>query len=164
MAASFVSQLERAVELGKVQADMLRKALADTDLSARGLAFEILSQPHLRDAVQGYKPRKSDVEGCFEYLLECLKQHLDWDEDYALSREDAFWEMTAVLDPYWSKAGVSFAPEAFWRKLSDVVRGLEDLEAEDVTGFLEQCDQDDGFKAAMADWSKDPVLGKFVET
>lgn len=164
MATTLVSQLEQAVEAGKVRADMLRKALADKDLSARGLAFEILSQDHLRDAVNGYKPRKSDVEGCFDYVLDCLKQHLDWDEDYALSREDAFWELAVVLDPYWARAGVAIAPDGFWAQLAGVLRGLDDLEPADVTGFLDRCEQDNGFRKAMADWAQDPVLQRFVQS
>jgi len=157
---TLLRQIEAGIEQGKVKAHLVRKALKDKDINLRGLGYALLSEAHLRALLVEYKPKAEDPVACFDYLVECIKQHLDWDEDYAHAREDALYELGAVLDPFWAENGVAMDAAEFWDKASDVMRGLE---GEDVAVFLEGCGETADFKVAMKAWAEDEVLREFID-
>lgn len=156
---TLIRQIEVGIEQGKVKAHLVRKALADKDINTRGLGYAMLTEAHLRAVLVEFKPKSGDPTACFQYLLDCIALDLEWDEDYAHSREDALFELSGVLDPFWAKSNVGVKPAEFWAQVSDVMRGLE---ADDVAVFLEGCDQDVDFDAAMKDWAADPELSKHL--
>jgi hypothetical protein len=158
---TLLRQLEAGVEQGKVKAHLVRKALANKDINTRGLGYALLAEDHLRALLVELKPKAGDPAACFEYLLECIQLDLEWDEDYAHSREDALYELSGVLDPFWADKGVGFSPAEFWTRTTDVMSGLSKV---DVAVFLEGCEQDVAFDAAMAEWAADPTLAAFVST
>ncbi|MDB9857675.1 hypothetical protein OAC63_04715 [Amylibacter sp.] len=158
---TLLKQIDAGVEQGKVKAYLVRKAMSDSDINLRGLGYALLSEDHLRAILVEFKPKASDPEACFEYLLECIKLDLEWDEDYAHSREDALYELTGVVAPNWVDQGAGVKPADFWARVNDVMRGLE---GGDVEVFLEGCPKDAGFTSAMKIWSGDPVLAQYVET
>ncbi len=157
---TLLKQIEAGVEQGKVKAHLVRKALSDSDINLRGLGYALLSEDHLRAILVEFKPKASDPEACFEYLLECIKLDLEWDEDYAHSREDALYELSGVVAPNWVDQGAGVKPADFWVRVTDVMRGLE---RDDVGAFLEGCPEDAGFEAAMKTWADDPVLANYIE-
>lgn len=152
---TLLRQIEAGVEQGKVKAHLVRKALSDKDINTRGLGYALLAEDHMRALLVEFKPKASDPVACFEYLLECVALDLEWDEDYAHSREDALYELSSVLDPFWAAKNVGLKPAEFWAKVSELMRGLD---GEDVATFLEGCQEDAAFQAAMAQWAADPVL------
>jgi hypothetical protein len=155
---TLLRQIEGGVDQGRVKAHLVRKALMDRDINTRGLGYALMAEAHLRAVLVEFKPKASDPAACFDYLLTCIHADLEWDEDYAHSREDALYELSGVLDPYWAEQGVGLNPVAFWTQASEVMRALD---AEDVAVFLEGCTEDAAFDAAMQDWAKDPVLAEF---
>lgn len=157
---TLLRQIEVGVEQGKVKAHLVRKALSDKEINTRGIGYAMLAEDHLRAVLVEFKPKAGDPAACLAYLLDCVKLDLDWDEDYAHSREDALYELSGVLDPFWASKSMGLKPSEFWARVSDVMRGLD---SDDVAVFLEGCDDTPGFNAAMADWAKDPVLAAFVD-
>lgn len=156
---TLLRQIETGIEQGKVKAHLVRKALIDKDINTRGLGYALLAEDHLRALLTEFKPKAGDPAACLDYLLDCIAADLEWDEDYAHAREDALYELSGVLDPYWAGAGVGLDAGAFWGQTAEIMRTLD---AEDVAVFLEGCDGAAGFDAAMAQWSKDPVLAAHI--
>ena len=156
---TLLRQIEAGIEQGKVKAHLVRKALADKDINTRGLGYAVMAEAHLRAVMVDFKPKAGDPAACFEYLQDCIALDLEWDEDYAHSREDALYELSGVLDSFWAQNGVGLKVAEFWAQTSDVMRGLK---GDDVALFLEGCETDAAFEAAMKDWADDPKLAGFV--
>ncbi|PLS20634.1 hypothetical protein [Neptunicoccus cionae] len=164
MTSPLITRIEAALEEGKLSADLLRKAQASKDISERALAYMVLSEPHLRESLGNFKPRKADAQAILAYLLDCIKLDLDWDEDYANSREDALYELTAPLDPYWHKNGAGISEDAFWDRIetflkNDLTEYCEDFAPE----FLQEQADSPAFKARISRWKQDPKLNPYID-
>jgi hypothetical protein len=162
MSAKLLSQIELGIEREKLSAELVRQALASTDINTRGIGFEVFSAEHLRAYLGKFTAVAGDPMACLRYLLDCVLADLDWDEDYALSREDALWELRAPLDPFWAAAGVAIEGSAYWAAITQVLQ----TQSEPIEGvaaqFLAECPQDSAFLGAMTAWKAHPVLQVYV--
>ncbi len=146
---SLVSQIEAGIEQGKVKAHLVRKALSDGDINTRGLGYSMISEDHLRALLVEYKPKAGDAAACFEYLVECVKADLDWDEAYALTREDALFELASSLPLKKASKTPDMTVGDFW---DEVCADLRTAQAEGAADYLESCDKDEAFEQALTEW------------
>lgn len=163
MSTPLITKIERGLEEGKLSIDLLRKALNSKDISERGIAYTVLSEPHLRAYLGSYKAKMADTLACLNYLLDCVKLDLEWDEDYANSREDALWELTAPLDPHWQSVGADLSDQQFWDRIATFLTDdLQEVCKEFAPEFLQNQTQTAGFADRMAKWKQNPALLPYV--
>lgn len=143
---SLIAQIEAGIEQGRVKAHLVRKALSDSDINTRGLGYSMITEDHLRDLLVEYKPKSGDPVACYAYLVECVKADLDWDEAYALTREDALFELASCVE---ARQVPAMTVSAFW---DEVCAQLRAAKAEDAAAYLEACDKDEAFEQAMDEW------------
>lgn len=143
---SLISQIEAGIEQGKVKAHLVRKALGDEDINTRGLGYSMIAEDHLRDLLVEYKPKAGDAAACFDYLVDCVKADLDWDEAYALTREDALFELACCID---LEQSPDMTLAAFWDAVCTTLRAAQ---ASNAAAYLESCDKDEAFEQAMQEW------------
>lgn len=164
MAPSLITRIETALEEGKLSVDLLRKAQASEDISERALAYMVFSEPHLRQTLGTFKPRKADAQAIFDYLLDCIKLDLDWDEDYANSREDALYELTAPLDPFWAKHNAAISEDAFWDRIETFLqKDLTEFCAEFAPEFLQEQADTAAFLSRKSRWAETPKLKPYID-
>ncbi|GGA33967.1 hypothetical protein [Neptunicoccus cionae] len=164
MTTPLITRIEAALEDGKLSIDLLRKAQASKDISERALAYMVISEPHLRESLGNFKPRKADVQAIFDYLLDCIKLDLEWDEDYANSREDALYELTAPLDPFWSKHDAAISEDAFWDRIETFLQNdLPEYCADFTPEFLQDQSETAQFQARKSRWAKTPKLKPYID-
>nr|WP_325249815.1 hypothetical protein [Amylibacter sp.] len=163
MSTPLISKIERGLEEEKLSIDLLRKALNSKDISERGIAYTVLSEPHLRVYLGTYKAKTADTMACLTYLLDCIKLDLDWDEDYANSREDALWELAVPLDPHWQSVGAGISESRFWECIAAFLTDeLEDFCEDFAPEFLQAQSDSAGFAERMSNWKKSPALLPYV--
>lgn len=146
---TLVRQIEVGIEQGKVKAHLVRKALSDSDANTRGLGYSMISEDHLRELLVEYKPKASDPIACFDYLVECVHLDLDWDEEYALTQKDAFFELASLVDPKRFDHVPDMDVVAFWGEIIEAVRKAG---AHEAAKTLAQFEQTEAFAEAMSEW------------
>lgn len=163
MSTPLITKIERGLEDEKLSIDLLRKALNSKDISERGIAYTVLSEPHLRGYLGTYKAKTADTMACLTYLLDCIKLDLEWDEDYANSREDALWELAAPLDPHWHSVGAGITEAQFWDRIATFLTDdLEDFCEDFAPEFLQTQSDSAGFADRMSNWKNAPALLPYV--
>nr|WP_323778851.1 hypothetical protein [Amylibacter sp.] len=163
MSTPLITKIERGLEDEKLSIDLLRKALNSKDISERAIAYTVLSEPHLRAYLGTYKAKTTDTLACLNYLLDCIKLDLEWDEDYANSREDALFELAAPLDPYWKSVGAGITETQFWDRIATFLTDdLDDFCDEFAPDFLLSQSDTVGFKDRMSNWKNSPALLPYV--
>ena len=160
---TLIRQIEVGIEAGAVKAHLVRKALKGKDINTRGLGYAVMAEAHLRALMTDFKPKAGDPVQCFQYLLECIKLDLEWDEDYAHSREDAVFELPCVLGPFWASKSAGIDPAAFWQELGAVLKNDVEDTVDDVFDMLDDIEQDAVYHAVMSAWANDPKLAVYAK-
>lgn len=145
---SLIRQIEVGLEQGKVKAHLVRKALSDADINTRGLGYSMIAEDHLRALLVDYKPKAGDPVACYDYLVDCVQLDLDWDEDYALTREDALLELASTVDAR-EVQGSNMTSVAFWDLVGERV---EKAGAMDAAARFKAFERSDLWAAVMQEW------------
>jgi len=148
---TLVCQIEAGIETGKVNAHLVRKALSDKEINTRGLGYYMLIEDHLRALLINYKIETNDAVNCFNYLVDCVQQDLDWDEDYALSREDAFLELALIIPPEHFKLEPNVPVAKFW---DAVLKELRKVKADQAANSLAKFENSKEFARALVQWKE----------
>ena len=148
---TLVCQIEAGIEKGKVNVCLVRKALRDKEINTRGLGYYMLIEDHLRALLINYKIKATDAVNCFDYLVDCVQQDLDWDEEYALSREDALLELALIIPPEHFKLEPNVSLPEFW---DAVVKQLRKVNADQAANSLAKFEKSKEFARALVQWKE----------
>lgn len=148
---SLVREIEAGIEQGKVKAHLVCKAIRDADINTRGLGYCMLIETHLRALLIDYKPKANHPISCFNYLIDCIHQDLEWDEEYALSREDALFELALSIPPERFKKDLNVPVATFWEA---VVNGLRAVYADQAADALAKFDEPEDLARAIVQWKQ----------
>ena len=148
---TLVCQIEAGIEKGKVNACLVRKALRDKEINTRGLGYYMLIEDHLRALLINYKIKATDAVNCLDYLVDCVQQDLDWDEEYALSREDALLELALIIPPKHFKLEPNVPLPEFW---DAVVKELRKVNADQAANSLAKFEKSKEFARALVQWKE----------